>query len=276
MITSLVGESASSLGLAAHPEQEPRCVPQARSRGVNFFFFYGPSPERFGEALAPLVRKRREELIVASGSGSRKRRTLLAARRKILDGLGIEMLDVFFAEYINPSDDPAAIFGAGGVLDELDRWKAEGVIRCVGATDHDRRLAQQLAADPRVDLLMHRFNMAHRKAGQEVFPEAIRSKTPVVAFTATRWGTLLEPAGPVRRRAPSIVTATASRTRRYNSSLLRRKRARSLMRIWRCSRCRLSPIANARIGSDSEISSMEEAPTRSTRNGNEAGGKRWR
>ncbi len=40
---------------------------------------------------------------------------------------------------------------------------------------------------------MHRFNMAHRKAGQEVFPDTIRGKTPVVAFTATRWGTLLEP-----------------------------------------------------------------------------------
>jgi aryl-alcohol dehydrogenase-like predicted oxidoreductase len=205
MITSLAGESASSLGLAAHPEQEPRCVPQARSRGVNFFFFYGPSPGRFGEALAPLVRKRREELLVASGSGSRKRGTLLAARRKILDGLGIEMLDVFFAEYINPNDDPAAIFGAGGVLDELDRWKAGGVIRYVGATAHDRRLAQQLAADPRVDVLMHRFNMAHRKAGQEVFPDAIRSKTPVIAFTATRWGTLLEPRAGWSGPPPSAV-----------------------------------------------------------------------
>ncbi len=70
-------------------------------------------------------------MIVASGSGSRKRGTLLAARRKILDGLGIEMLDIFFAEYINPRDDPDAIFGARGVLDELERWKAEGVIRYV-------------------------------------------------------------------------------------------------------------------------------------------------
>jgi aryl-alcohol dehydrogenase-like predicted oxidoreductase len=40
---------------------------------------------------------------------------------------------------------------------------------------------------------MHRYNMAHRKAECEVFPTAIKSRTPVVAFTATRWGTLLEP-----------------------------------------------------------------------------------
>jgi aryl-alcohol dehydrogenase-like predicted oxidoreductase len=40
---------------------------------------------------------------------------------------------------------------------------------------------------------MHRFNTAHRKAAREVFPAAAQARTPVVAFTATRWGTLLEP-----------------------------------------------------------------------------------
>jgi aryl-alcohol dehydrogenase-like predicted oxidoreductase len=192
-ITSLAGEFASCLGLAAHPEQDPRCIRRARDEGINFFFFYGPSPGRFGEVLAPLARQQREEVIVASGSGSRTRSSLLAARRKILAGLGIEMLDVFFAEYINPTDDPAAVFGADGVLDELQRWKAEGRIRYVGATAHDRKLAKQLAADSRVDVLMHRFNMAHRKAARDVFPTAVRAKTPVIAFTATRWRSLLEP-----------------------------------------------------------------------------------
>jgi aryl-alcohol dehydrogenase-like predicted oxidoreductase len=54
-------------------------------------------------------------------------------------------------------------------------------------------LARRLAADPRVDVLMHRFNMAHRKAAREVFPVAAKARTPIVAFTATRWGTLLKP-----------------------------------------------------------------------------------
>jgi aryl-alcohol dehydrogenase-like predicted oxidoreductase len=205
LITSLTGEPASRLGLAAHPEQDPRCVRRARQRGINFFFLYGPIPGTFGEALAPLVRKRRDELIVASGSGSRKRGALLAARRKILDGLSVESLDIFFAEYINPSDDSDAIFGAGGALDELTCWKSEGVIRYVGATAHDRKLAQRLAADPRIDVLMHRFNMAHRKAAQEVFPDATHAKTPVIAFTATRWGTLLEPHGGWPGPPPSAV-----------------------------------------------------------------------
>jgi aryl-alcohol dehydrogenase-like predicted oxidoreductase len=48
-------------------------------------------------------------------------------------------------------------------------------------------------ADSRVDVLMHRFNIAHRKAAHEVFPAAAKAQTPIVAFTATRWGTLLQP-----------------------------------------------------------------------------------
>jgi predicted aldo/keto reductase-like oxidoreductase len=35
--------------------------------------------------------------------------------------------------------------------------------------------------------------MAHRKAAREVCPVAAKARTPIVAFTATRWGTLLEP-----------------------------------------------------------------------------------
>jgi aryl-alcohol dehydrogenase-like predicted oxidoreductase len=192
MITSLQGSSACPLGLAAHPHQPQRCVGRAFDQGINYFFFYGPGHKSFIQGLAPLVRRHREELIVATGSGARKPGSLRTARRKTLAALGAEMLDVFFAEYINPADDPEAVFGRDGVLDELQKWKAEGSIRFVGATAHDRPLARRLAEDHRVDILMHRFNMAHRKAMDEVFPAALAAQTPVVAFTATRWGTLLE------------------------------------------------------------------------------------
>jgi aryl-alcohol dehydrogenase-like predicted oxidoreductase len=193
MITSLRGSPASRLGLAAHPEPDAGLIERAFDGGINYFFFYGPGHGQFIQELRALVRKRRQEVIVATGSGARKRRSLLAAKRKIVTALGAETLDVFFAEYVNAADDPAGIFGAGGVLDELQLWKADGSVRLAGATTHDRGLARRLAEDPRVDVLMHRYNMAHRKAAEEVFPTAIQTRTPVVAFTATRWGTLLKP-----------------------------------------------------------------------------------
>jgi aryl-alcohol dehydrogenase-like predicted oxidoreductase len=192
MITSLGGRSVSPLGLAAGPKQEAGCVPRAFDGGINYFFFYGPGNAQFIEQLAVLMRAHRDAVIVATGSGARKSKSLLNVRKKLLARLKTEVIDVFFAEYINPQDDLELIFGDGGVLDQLQEWKARQWIRYVGATTHDRTLARRLAQDPRIDLLMHRFNMAHRKAVPEVFPAAIESQTPVIAFTATRWGTLLQ------------------------------------------------------------------------------------
>jgi aryl-alcohol dehydrogenase-like predicted oxidoreductase len=192
-LTTLDGTPASCLGLAAAPKQDPRCVRRAFAGGINYFFFYGPGHTSFLEELAVLLPRKREQILVATGSGSRQVARLGAARRKLTALLGIDLIDVFFIEYVHPGDNPEVIFGKGGVLDELRHWKESGWVRFVGATAHDRPLAGRLAADPRVDVLMHRFNMAHRKAAREVFPVAAKARTPIVAFTATRWGTLLEP-----------------------------------------------------------------------------------
>jgi aryl-alcohol dehydrogenase-like predicted oxidoreductase len=200
-ITTINGKPASVLGLAAHPEQSPQCIQAAFNGGINYFFFYGPGHKEFIAGLRPLIKSHRNDVILASGSGSRTASGLRTARRKIFKAAGLEALDIFFAEYVNASDSEEAIFGQDGVLDELQKWKAAGMIRYAGATAHDRQLAKRLAEDSRVDVLMHRFNMAHRKAADEVIPAARAARTPVVAFTATRWGTLLKqqagwPAGP--------------------------------------------------------------------------------
>ncbi len=39
---------------------------------------------------------------------------------------------------------------------------------------------------------MHRYNMAHRGAEDRVLPAAVAFEIPVIAFTCTRWGSLLE------------------------------------------------------------------------------------
>ncbi len=192
-LTTLQGAPASCLGLAAGPKQDPRCVGRAFAGGINYFFFYGPGNISFIKAVAALARRNREQIIVATGSGSRRVAGLRAARRKLTALLGIDVIDVFFIEYVHPGDDPEVMFGKNGVLDELRQWKQSGLVRFVGATAHDRSLARRLGSDPRVDVLMHRFNMAHRKAAREVFPAAAKARTPIVAFTATRWGSLLEP-----------------------------------------------------------------------------------
>ena len=128
------GAPASCLGLAARPDQDPKCIRRAFAHGINFFFFYGPGNGEFIAELAVLVQRRADDMIIATGSGARTKKGLRAAYRKIVSLMGAEQIDVFFTEYINPGDNSNAIFGSGGVLDELQEWKANGQIRYVGAT----------------------------------------------------------------------------------------------------------------------------------------------
>src|ERR1700739_793610 len=93
-LKALDGTPASCLGLAAGPKQDSRCVRRAFAGGINYFFFYGPGHTSFIEELASLVRRKREQIIVATGSGSRRVTGLRAARRKLTALLGTELIDV--------------------------------------------------------------------------------------------------------------------------------------------------------------------------------------
>src|ERR1700722_13870566 len=114
-LTTLDGAAASCLGLAAGPKQDPRCVRRAFAHGINYFFFYGPGNTSFIEELAALVPRKREQIIVATGSGSRRVAGLRAARRELTTVLGIGLIDVFFIEYVHPGDNPEVMFGKNGV-----------------------------------------------------------------------------------------------------------------------------------------------------------------
>jgi aryl-alcohol dehydrogenase-like predicted oxidoreductase len=191
MITTLSGRPAAPLGLADCPEQQRACVRVAREAGVNYFFFYSLGQQALLEGLTPVLRRSREHVIVATGSGARSRKGLEKVRRATCRRLGVDTLDVFFAEYVDPPEHGPKVFDNEGVLDLLSEWRESGAIRFVGASAHDRELAHRLVDDGRIDVLMHRYNMAHRKAASSVFPAAAAAGIPIVAFTATRWRTLL-------------------------------------------------------------------------------------
>src|SRR5262249_54837965 len=81
-------------------------------------------------------------------------------------------------------------------------------IRRIGLTSHQRQLAAEAARSGLLDLLMVRYNAAHRGAEQEVFPVTDALGLPVVVYTCLRWGALLrptpdDPPGFVVPRAPA-------------------------------------------------------------------------
>jgi aryl-alcohol dehydrogenase-like predicted oxidoreductase len=103
--------------------------------------------------------------LIATGIEERDKGRLRQYLDRVRRYLDVDVVDVFFAEYVTPSEDIAQI---RAVLDELWDWKERGLIRYVGATTHNRAIAKrcceaQIASDliksDRTEVLMHRYNV---------------------------------------------------------------------------------------------------------------------
>jgi len=188
MIETLQGQLASRLGFASQYTQDATCIRAAFEAGINYFFDYQLPQAAQGLELKSLLATNREAIIYTFGSESRSVRTLRQQLDEVRQQLDISWVDIFFLEYLSPADDVDEIKAA---IAELNDWKAQGLIRYVGVTTHHRPTGIAALEQRSCDVLMHRYNMAHRKAEDILFPAAQAAEIPVVAFTATRWGTLL-------------------------------------------------------------------------------------
>ena len=189
---TLDGHTHSRLGLGANPDTGEGFPEAAYNAGVNTFFFYNLSFTGMLDGLKGLARDNRESVILATGTEKRNPSDMRADLDEARGRLDVDVIDLFYAQYISPSDDMDAVLGSDGAIAEITRWKDEGKVRYVGATSHNRPLSVQLIESGRIDVLMHRYNVAHRGAEEQVLPAAIEAGLPVVAFTCTRWGSLLE------------------------------------------------------------------------------------
>ncbi len=191
-ITTLQNQPVTPLGLASVPDKgmDRRVPERAAAAGINYFFFYNLTYPDFIDGLKPVLEVQRESIVVATGCLERDRAGMRSYLDQVRSALNIEVVDVFYAEWIRSDDDMTQVFDE--TLDELHRWKEQGVIRYVGASVHNRSLALELLESGKVDVLMHRYNMAHRKAEDAVLPAALQRDIPVVSYTSTRWGSLLQ------------------------------------------------------------------------------------
>lgn len=182
------GQPVSRLGFAGQYLKEPSCVATAFEAGINYFFSYNPANDLLLRELKPLLDSERTSVFVATGSESRQIDVLQQSLRQAQQTLNVDTIDAFFIEYIAPTDAPNQV---AAQFAQLRQWQTQGQIRYVGASTHNREVALSLVKQHQCDVLMLRYNMAHRKVEEQVLPAAQAAGIPVVAFTCTRWGTLL-------------------------------------------------------------------------------------
>lgn len=213
------------LGLATRGNTQLRAedVEYAVERGVNYVNWCG-KPDGMSQAVAGFGNRRRD-VVVAVQFQARTARPAEREFSRILKELRSDFVDIATLYYVESEEEWRQITAPDGVWELLARLKREGALRMIGLTSHQRGLAARWArqavgqADSRpegarepreravaqetgpggdsgqyrLDMLMIRYNAAHRGAESEVFPVTTARGMPVVTYTGVRWRALLAP-----------------------------------------------------------------------------------
>lgn len=195
------GLQVSPLGLAAFAVRTAgRVGPPLRAvdierafheRGINTFLAH-PMMRELCEGVRRLIRAgHRDELVLISEASL----PLAGSVRRGMEGhlrrLGTDHLDVWLLGWVQ-----GRWYVRDSVWSEMLAMRDEGKARAIGYSSHDRPLAARLARELPADVIMIRYNAAHRGAEREIFAalEELGDRRPgIIAYTATRWGMLLKP-----------------------------------------------------------------------------------
>jgi aryl-alcohol dehydrogenase-like predicted oxidoreductase len=183
----LTGLTTSRLGLSTSYWPGKKTVYRAIDEGINFFFGFGFDLQLV-RALRTAMKGRREKFIVATGAYNyilghpNLRRTL----EKRLRQFSTDYIDVFlFLGVMKEKEFPER------AMEELTRFREEGKVRAIGMSCHNRPLVGKLALQGSLDVMMMRYNAAHRGAERDIFPYLAKHNPGIMSYTATRWTALL-------------------------------------------------------------------------------------
>ncbi|HTL51097.1 MAG TPA: aldo/keto reductase [Planctomycetota bacterium] len=181
----------------------------AFERGLNYFNWAGEA-DGMRDAIRELAQTgRRDELVVAAQISATTAGDLAREIDATCAALQIDRLDVLTFYYIQSQAEWDRIRAPGAALDAARKLQAAGRVSVIGLTSHQRPLAAAIAAAGETELLMIRYNAAHRGAETDIFPTTDRAQIPVVAYTCLRWGALIHPLASDRNAPGPVYIPTA-------------------------------------------------------------------
>lgn len=186
------GLKVSRLGIGSSFGASARVIEDAFHRGINYLYWGTIRRPAFGKAIRNLARTHRDEMVLTVQSYSRVPALMVPSVEMALRRAGVDYFDFLLLGARNeiPSEDYVEVF---------ERLREQGKIRFLALSSHNRPLLPNLLdayAEERspYEFLMLRYNAVHRGAETDVFPFIPDQPKPgIIAYTATRWGHLLDP-----------------------------------------------------------------------------------
>jgi aryl-alcohol dehydrogenase-like predicted oxidoreductase len=196
------GLMAGRLGLGSSYGAPASAYEQAFERGCNYFYWGSVRRTGMGDAIRHIASRHRDRIVVVLQSYSRHGLLLGHRIESGLRGLRLDYADILLLGYHSR---PLS----SRLMEAALALQQRGRVRYLAVSGHHRPMFQQFARDLRLQVLMMRYNAAHRGAETEAFPHLERPGEPkagVVCYTATRWGTLIDPRNtPAGLRTPTAV-----------------------------------------------------------------------
>jgi len=208
-ILGRTGLSVGRLGIASGYKAPTAAIEEAFEHGCNYFT-WGTVVKGFSPQMQQAIRNiaskgQRGRLVLAMFSYAHWPFMTERLFARGLKNVGLDHADVLVIGYVSRRPSKRIIEGAL-------RMKEKGIVRFIGMSTHNRKLVPKLSADGIFDVFHVRYSAAHRGAETEIFPFVSSERRPgIVAFTATRWGQLLNP----KKMPPDERCATAADCYRF-------------------------------------------------------------
>ena len=177
---------ASPLGLGSSFGIGGADLEYAFERGINYFYYGSIRRPAYARGVRALCGRHRDRMVIVVQSYTRIAALMGTSLRSGLRALGSDHADFLLLGWWN-AQPPQRI------MDAARRLRDQGLCRHIMVSCHDRLAFEAYAADPDISAIMVRYNAAHPGAEHEVFPKLGAAPPAVVAYTATRWGDLLNP-----------------------------------------------------------------------------------
>ena len=187
------GLRVSRLGIGSSSVGSERFIEEAVEQGINYLYWGSIRRPAFGRALRNLAKRNRPGVVLTVQSYSRVAALLAPSVEIALRRAGVEYFDFLLLGMWNQPPRPA-------LVDAALRLRAQGKVRHLMLSTHNRPSLQghfrefEAGRSP-FDVFMLRYNAVHRGGERDAFPHLPAEHPPgLIAYTATRWGHLLDPA----------------------------------------------------------------------------------
>lgn len=180
------GLTVSRLGLGSSYGLPGKEVERAYDRGINLLFWGLRRRSDFGSGVRNIAARDRDGVVIAVQSYTRVAALMGCSLDSARRTLKVDQVDLLCLGWWNDAPPQR-------ILDAALRLRDKGAVKHLMISSHLRPKFEQLARMDAFSSIMVRYNAGHPGAETDVFPKLPDRRPGVLAFTATRWGSLLDP-----------------------------------------------------------------------------------